>query len=1225
LKPEEEAMLKNMLWEERSAFSQDAEDIGCVPELTLKLRTTDEIPVQRHYNAIPKPLYGEVRAHIQHMLDKGWIVKSSSSWASPIVLAKKKSGGFRLCCDYRQLNQKTIKDKHPLPRIQEAVDSLEGSSWFSKLDFSRAYYQGFMEEESREKTAFVTPWGFYQWVRIPFGLSNAVPTFQRYMESLLEEYRNTCAIPYLDDTLLYSKSVMEHIADLRRILQKFQSKGLKLNLTKCELFKREVSYLGRLVGRDGYKMDEKNVRAVRELANKEFQTVGEVRQLLGLLSFHRRSVQDFAPIAKPLTDLLGGVPEGKKSATGKKVLPSKQKIQWEAEHQTALEKLIQLITNPPLLAYPDYTQPFFIHTDASGLGLGSILYQKQGGEIRVIAYGSRTLKPSERNYHSTKLEFLAMKWAITEQFRDILSYADHFEVFTDNNPLLFIMKLSKPNTTIQRWISELAEFTFSVHYRPGVVNRDADCLSRLPLDIAQYTDLCKESTSLDTFQAMVAAVESCEWPGLPEIKVCASELTKVENLETIADMLRDQEIDPYISPVLVIMKSKPETKPTELPELSKLLLRERKNLFFNDQEILCRRAAWGDQIVLPLKHREMIFKTLHTDMGHLGADRVMQLARQRVYWPKMQSDIEIFTQQRCRCVAQRKSRREAVAPLISIYSSYPMELVAIDYLHLEKSSTGCEYILLIVDHFSRYAQAYATKNKSALTAAKCLFNDFILRFGIPNRILHDQGREFENRLFRELERFCGLVKSRTTPYHPQTNGLCERMNSTLLQMLRSLSESEKPNWHQHLNKLLAAYNATTHSSTGFSPFYILYGREPLLPLDVILGNGSEKKQHPQSYNNFVTEWEERMREAYQVASENIKKVKESSEERWRKRITASTLKPNDKVLVKNVREKGGPGKLRAHWEQEVYVVVDSKPGGVVYEVKSSSGEKRVLHRNMLLPCELLEFETHNSTQKSSTPATRPTRTGAVTRNKSTRQPPLNNSDNSDSSDNSDEDDIQMYQANTTNGCAETQDSIDHIEDDISVDNETIVSRTEDTDEDGGNADEELLTEVHGAMYPFDDLANEYFGSSDEDTETFAGFTDEDDSADNEEAAGTHQEEGLSDEEADADNSSNDDARDAESDREESCAGNSEESSLLSKRVSKPPSRLNYFKLGGDPMVLDEKVTVEDEEETVGAEAIDHWELVQLPVTLPITLEEADKPRWAKMVTAVNSLGRKLLK
>ena len=1043
LTADETAQAKQMLWEEKGAFSQNPDDIGSVPELQLQLNTIDEIPVQRNYNAIPKPMYAEVRAQIQTMLDKGWIRRSDSAWSSPIVLVKKKTGGMRLCCDFRLLNKKSVPDKHPIPRIAEALDTLQGSCIFSVLDLSRAYYQGYMAPSSCAKTAFVTPWGFYEWVRIPFGLSNAVPTFQRFMEKLLEDYRDHFALPYLDDTIVHGKSVSEHIEQIRKVLRKFQEKGLKLNPSKCELFKREVGYLGRVVNEEGYRMDEDSVKAVKELANKTFQTVGQVRKLMGLMSYHRRYVQSFAEIAKPLNELLADQTkpeEGKKTTTSKsskKGVPSNTPIVWGPEHQAALEKLIGFITSPPILAYADYNSEFFLHTDASGEGLGAILYQEQQGVTRVIAYASRSLKPAERNYHSTKLEFMAMKWAICDQFRDYLSYADHFKVYTDNNPLLFVMGLTKPNSSIHRWISELGEFNFTVFFRPGKVNRDADSLSRLPLDMEAYVSLCEEETSLDRFQMMVGRVlqepkespfsligskpdhDSAHVQPISPFSLIGSRpdhdsahvqpgspfsiidpmgtgtarpsfvfAATIGNTNTIGNLKRDQEEDEYIGPTISVLRgNQPVAEPPSAPESTltpqKLLLRERSNLFFDKDQILRRRGAGScEQIVLPLKHREMILKALHTDMGHLGAERVTQLARQRVYWPRMQADIKEFTQKRCRCNAQRKIRQEAVAPLTSIYSSMPMEIVAIDFLHLETSSTGCEYILLLVDHFTRYAQAYPTKNKSALTAAKNLFNDFVLRFGLPARILHDQGREFDNRLFHELERFCGIVRSRTTPYHPQSNGTCERMNSTLLHMLRTLSESEKPNWHQHVNKLIAAYNATTHSSTGYSPYFLLFGREPLLPLDVILSSHLGSTQGVHSYNHFVAEWEARMTEAYDIARKNVQKVKDYSEERWKGRLTAAALQPGDKVLVRNKREQGGPGKLRSYWEQDIYIVNKVQPSGVVYEVqKVQGGEKRVLHRNMLLPCDLIELDDNTTPpQRVHIPPAAP-----VTRSRTTRR------------------------------------------------------------------------------------------------------------------------------------------------------------------------------------------------------------------------------------------------
>ena len=959
LTEEETNATKDMIWSEKEAFSLHPEDIGSVPDLKLHLHTTDEIPVQKKYNSIPKNLFNDVRNHINMMLDRKWIEKSESPWSSPVVLAKKKDGGFRLCCDFRAVNKKTVPDKHPLPKVQETLDNLQGSNYFTVLDLSRAYYQGYVTEESRPKTGFLTPFGFYQWIRIPFGVSNAVPVFQRFMESLLEDCRNDYALPYIDDTIVYSKTIAEHIGHIRSVLQKFREKGLKLNIKKCHLFQKEVNYLGRIVSRDGYRMDQKNIDAVKDLKNRNYENVGQIRQLLGLLGFHRRHIQDFATISKPLTDLLVETEEHKQDDKNKGPVKSKQKIKWEEKHQQALTKLINLVTNPPILAYPDMEKPFFVHTDASGQGLGAILYQKQEDKTRVIAYGSRSLKPSEKNYHSTKLELLALKWAITDKFRDYLSYADHFDIYSDNNPLLFIMNLKKPNSCLQRWTSELAEFNFAVHYRPGKVNRDADCLSRLPLDIDKYVGLCKEEGSIDTFQVMLASMQVTKLEGEVTIKPNLNECSNVNTLNVEVqrklEMKENQEEDTDISAIINLLKIG-EVKKDQLTESGKLLLKEKKKLYLDEDQILRRRSGNHSQIVLPTKLKEMIYKSLHDDMGHIGAEKVISLARQRVYWPNMRGDIEEYTQKRCICLSQRQARRQPVAPLVSIHSSSPLELVGINYLKLERSSAGHSYILVITDHFTRYSMCYPTKNKSALTAAKYLYNDFILKFGLPTRLIHDQGREFDNKIFDELQNFCGIIKSRTTPYHPQCNGAVERMNSTLLNMLRTLPENQKSEWHKKLSKLMFAYNAAKHSSTGYSPYFLLFGRDPVLPVDFCLKNLPQDPARTKQYNKFVDEWEEQMAEAYQIAKENCTKVKEYNEKQWKRRLIANELLPGDKVLVRNKSKSIGPTKIRARWEQKIYEVVRKHENGVTYDIKNITGnlKQRTLHRNMLLPCEMME-------------------------------------------------------------------------------------------------------------------------------------------------------------------------------------------------------------------------------------------------------------------------------
>ena len=286
------------------------------------------------------------------------------------------------------------------------------------------------------------------------------------------------------------------------MLRKLRQHGVKLKPKKCSLFKREVCFLGRIVSGDGYRMDPGSVRAIEKLKEARPKSVGEVRQLAGILSYYRRYIKNFAKVARPIYDLL--------TTTGKNGQPSsKAPVCWGSKQQAALEELVGHLSSPPIMAYPDFSKEFTLHTDASGQSLGAVFYQKQNDVMRVIAYASRALSPAERNYHlhAGKLEFLALKWAITDQFRDYLHYAPKFTDFTDNNPLTYILTSAKLNATGLRWVNELADFHFEFRYRPGKANADAGTLSRVPLSFEEYMEGCSEAVSQDVLNAVTSSIQ----------------------------------------------------------------------------------------------------------------------------------------------------------------------------------------------------------------------------------------------------------------------------------------------------------------------------------------------------------------------------------------------------------------------------------------------------------------------------------------------------------------------------------------------------------------------------------------------------------------------------------------------------------------------------------------------------------------------------------------------
>ncbi|KAI4875687.1 hypothetical protein NFI96_005150 [Prochilodus magdalenae] len=795
---------------------------------------------------------------------------------------------------------------------------LTGSKWFSIMDLKSGYYQVDMDEDDKCVT-------------------NAPSTFQRVMEKCMGGMNLREVLVFLDDVIVFSETLEEHEDRLLRALQR-----------------TSVKYLGHVVSANGVETDPQKIAALTTWPRPN--NIKELKSFLGFAGYYRRFIKDYSKIARPLNDLTAGYLPPKRrlvsphssshrpsSADYKKPFNEK----WTPVCEDAFKTLIQKLTSAPILAFADMKKPYVVHTDASTHGLGAALYQEQEGKLR---------------------------WAVTEKFFDYL-YGAKFTVITDNNPLTYVLTSAKLDAAGHRWLAALSSFDFNIQYRAGRKNQDADGLSRRPHphNHCQPDPTADDEENLCQRHQHSSAPDSGSdsiHPPVPieclamEVSAIPEEFSQTDipgsctlPRMSLEDWAREQRQDPVISRVIDIVKERKRlsyrAKCREDREVQ-LMLRAMDQFVFSSDVLYRRRVSQGEhshQLVLPVKYRKAVLENLHDAVGHMGVERTLDLVRARFYWPRMSVDVseKIRTCERC---IRRKAQAERSAPLVNIKTSRPLQLVCMDYLSLEPDGRGTKNILVITDHFTKYAVAVPTADQKAKTVAKALWNNFFNHYGFPERLHSDQGRDFESALIKDLCALLGIKKTRTTPYHPRGNPV-ERFNRTLLEMLGTLEEGDKVRWKDFVQPLVHAYNCTKNDTTAYSPYQLMFGRQPRLPLDIAFGltpEGLSKISHTEYIKNLT----ESLTESYRLATENSLKTALQNKRRFDSKVRESTLLPGDRVLVRNVGIRG-KHKIADRWSETIYKVVKQIQDSPVYVVvpEHSNGPERVLHRDLLLPCGFL--------------------------------------------------------------------------------------------------------------------------------------------------------------------------------------------------------------------------------------------------------------------------------
>uniref|UniRef100_A0A3B1KDF0 Gypsy retrotransposon integrase-like protein 1 n=1 Tax=Astyanax mexicanus TaxID=7994 RepID=A0A3B1KDF0_ASTMX len=946
LSAQDQEQARALLRRHQNLFSEHAGDLGCTTLVQHSIPLLDSVPVRQRYRRLPPSQYDLVKAHIQELVEHQVVRPSSSPYASPIVVVQKKDGSIRLCVDYRQLNAKTRKDAFPLPRIEESLDALSGSKWFSTLDLASGYNQVPVLEKDKEKTAFCTPFGLFEFNRMPFGLCNAPSTFQRLMERIFGDQSFHTLLLYLDDIVIFSSDLQQHLQRLDMVLSRLQQHNLKLKLEKCHFFQTRVSYLGHVISESGVETDPEKIRAVVDW--KRPTTVKEVRSFLGFASYYRRFVEGFAALAAPLHKLVGALQGSKKQPRSKMhsiVIPH-----WDEVCETSFRALKDRLVRAPVLGFADFTRPFIVEIDASHTGLGAVLSQEQEGKRRPIAFASRGLRPSERNmsnYSSMKLELLALKWAVTEKFREYL-LGTQFTVYTDNNPLSYLQS-AKLAAVEQRWASQLALFNYELKYRPGTSNGNADALSRLPADTDQ-SSVGVRGISVPP-EVPLADKETASRSQV----VISSTVDAIPSRSSV-DLQILQAADPLIAAFSVYWRRGQAPTARELRnerEGVKELVRQWQRIV-ERQGVLYRSVQLPPakhtvfQLVLPKALQTEVLLALHDQHGHQGMERTTDLVRQRCYWPKMWQDIKKWCTECERCSIAKAMHPKVRTFMGSLLATRPLEILAMDFTVLERASNGQENVLVLTDVFSKFTQAYAVADQKASTVVRVLVEKWFYVYGVPKRIHSDQGRSFEGELLKHLCETYGIEKSRTTPYHPEGNGQCERFNRTLHDLLRTLPPEKKRKWPQLLPHLLFAYNTTIHQSTQYSPYELLFGQKPQLPIDRMLGDIGEGCVEVSDPSDWVTQHKRHLSEVYASTREQLESA--AAYRRRERGTPVPILSAGTLVRCKNHFQ--GRHKIQDLWRSTTFQVVKCLDEvGTLYKIRPVEGEGccKTMHRSELKP------------------------------------------------------------------------------------------------------------------------------------------------------------------------------------------------------------------------------------------------------------------------------------
>ncbi|CAJ2633781.1 unnamed protein product [Trifolium pratense] len=728
----------------------------------------------------------ELKEQLQDLLDKGFIRASTSPWGAPVLFVKKKDGSMRLCVDYRQLNKVTIKNKYPLPRIDELFDQLQGAQCFSKIDLRSGYHQLKIKREDIPKTAFRTRYGHYEFLVMSFGLTNAPAAFMDLMNRIFKPFLDQFVIVFIDDILIYSKSKEEHEQHLRLVLQTLRENQLYAKFSKCEFWLDNVTFLGHVVSKNGISVDPSKVEAVQNWPRPT--TVKEIRSFLGLAGYYRRFVKNFSKLAFPLTRL-----------TQKKV-----EFQWTDACEESFQKLKQYLTSAPVLALPTSGGGYAVYCDASRVGLGCVLMQHG----KVIAYASRQLKRHEQNYPTHDLEMAAVIFAL-KIWRHYL-YGETLEIYTDHKSLQYIFKQRDLNLRQRRWMELLKDYDCTILYHPGKANVVADALSRKSMGSLAHLAAIKRPI-IKEFQELVESGVQLE------IDSSKALLAHVQIRSTLVDDIKEAQ-----SKDSDLVKTVDDVRNGKISNFS---------VDFDGVLWLNSRLCVPNVGELRRKILEEAHHSSYTI--HPGSNKMYQDLREFYWWEGMKKDVADFVS-KCLVCQQVKAEHQKPAGLLQPVEipEWKWEDIAMDFVTgLPRTQKGYDSVWVIIDRLTKSAHFLPVKTTyTASQYAKLYLEEIVSLHGVPVSIISDRGAQFTAQFWKSFQSALGTRLNLSTAFHPQTDGQSERTIQILEDMLRACVLDFGGSWDRYLPMMEFAYNNSYQSSIQMAPFEALYGRRCRSPI-----------------------------------------------------------------------------------------------------------------------------------------------------------------------------------------------------------------------------------------------------------------------------------------------------------------------------------------------------------------------------------------------------------